>query len=93
MIIQRMAENFPKPRYVAGIAKDLPANEMEKLIVAHVEVTDSDLRRLASKRAKNIREMLLKKNIAYGRIFVEPKSVAPEKKENVKASRVDFKLK
>jgi uncharacterized protein involved in outer membrane biogenesis len=88
------AESFPKPRNVIGIAKELPAAEMEKLIVAHVEVTDSDLRLLASRRAENIKEMLLKKDIASSRIFVvEPKSAAPEKKENVKASRVDFRLK
>lgn len=88
MIIQGMAENFPKPRYVAGVARELPASGMEKLIVARIEVTDCDLRRLASKRQKH-QENAPQKNIAYGRIFVvEPKSAAPEKKENVKASRV-----
>lgn len=88
------AEKFPKPRNVIGIAKDLPAAEMQKLIVSHVEVTDSDLRLLASKRAENIKEMLLKREIASSRIFViEPKSTAPEMKDSVKASRVDFRLK
>lgn len=88
------AENFPKPRNVIGIAKDLPANEMEKLILTHVEVTDSDLRLLASRRAENIKEQLLKKEIASSRIFlIEPKSTLPDKKDNVKASRVDFRLK
>jgi len=52
------------------------------------------LRLLASRRAESIKDLLLKKEIASGRIFmIEPKSTAPDKKENVKASRVDFRLK
>lgn len=87
------AEKFPKPRNIIGFAKDLPVNEMEKLIVTHFQVTGSDLRLLASRRAENIKDLLIKKDVPSGRIFmVEPKA-APEKKENVKASRVEFKLK
>jgi short subunit dehydrogenase-like uncharacterized protein len=89
-----MAENFPKPRCAAGITRELPSGWMGELIVAHVEVTDSTPRLLASRRAENIKEMLLKKDIASSHIFVvEPKSTAPEKKENVKVWRLDFRLK
>jgi len=89
------AEKFPKPRNIIGLAKDLPAGEMEKLILAHTEVTPSDLRLLASRRAENIKEALLKSGqVQSGRIFiVEPRSASPEKKANVKDSRADFKLK
>jgi outer membrane protein OmpA-like peptidoglycan-associated protein len=75
--------------------KDLPSAEMEKLMLANIEVTDSDLRQLAAKRAQSVKEILLKSgDIAADRIFiVEPKTLVPEKKEKIKNSRVDFKLK
>ena len=88
-------EKFPKPRNVIGMAKDLPVPEMEKLMLTNIEVKDDDLRMLASQRAIAIKDLLLKsKLVEPERIFlVEPKSLQPEKKEKVKDSRVDFKLK
>jgi len=89
------AEKFPKPRNFLGIAKDLPVAEMEKLMLTQIEVTDGDLRMLASQRALAVKDMLLKsKLVEQERIFlVEPKTLQPEKKEKVRDSRVDFKLK
>ncbi len=88
-------EKFPKPRNVLGIAKDLPAAEMEKLMLTHIEVKESDLRSLASQRAMQVKETILKPGqVEPERIFiVEPKSLAPEKKEKLKDSRVDFRIK
>jgi hypothetical protein len=88
-------EKFPKPRNVVGMAKDLPAPEMEKLMLTYIEVKDDDLRMLASQRALAIKDLLLKsKLVEQERIFlVEPKTLQPEKKEKVRDSRVDFKLK
>jgi len=88
-------EKFPKPRNVLGIAKDIPLPEMEKLIQTHIEVKEGDLRNLASQRAMKVKEAILKsKQVEPERIFIlEPKSLAPEKKEKLKDSRVDFKLK
>jgi hypothetical protein len=88
-------EKFPKPRNVLGIAKDLPGPEMEKLILTHIEVKEGDLRNLASQRAMKVKEAILKsQQVEPERIFIlEPKSLAPEKKEKLKDSRVDFKLK
>ena len=78
-----------------GIAKTLPTAEMEKLLLNSIEVTDSDLRQLAARRAQNVKELILQPgNIDAGRVFiVEPKTLSPEKKEKVKDSRVNFKLK
>ena len=89
------AETFPKPRTVIGLAKSLPPEEMEKLMLAHTSVTASDLRLLASRRAEHVKEIILKSSeVQPGRIFiVEPPSLKPEKKEKAKESRVDFKLK
>ena len=88
-------EKFPKPKNVIGMAKDLPTPEMEKLMLTHIEVKESDLRTLASQRAMKVKDAILKsKQIEPERVFIlEPKSLAPEKKEKVKESRVDFKLK
>lgn len=88
-------EKFPKPRNIIGIAKSLPAPEMEKLMRTHIEVKDDDLRLLASQRALIVKDHILKsKQVEPERVFlIEPKSLSPEKKENLKDSRVDFKLK
>jgi len=89
------AEKFPKPRNILGIAKDLPVPEMEKLMLTHIEIADTDLRSLASQRSMKTKDAILKSGqIEPDRIFIlEPKSLAPEKKEKLKDSRVDFKLK
>ena len=89
------AEKFPKPRNILGMVKDLPVTEMEKLMVTHIEIKDTDLRSLASQRAMKTKDAILKSGqIEPERIFIlEPKSLAPEKKEKLKDSRVDFKLK
>jgi uncharacterized protein involved in outer membrane biogenesis len=89
------AETFPKPRNFIGMQKDLPVPEMEKLMLTHIRVTDDDLRQLAQERAKRAIDFLVAtKQVEAGRIFtVEPKSLAPEKKERQRDSRVEFVLK
>ncbi|HNS56093.1 MAG TPA: DUF748 domain-containing protein [Smithellaceae bacterium] len=89
------AEKFPKPRTALGLQKKLPKEEMEKLMITNVAVTESDLRQLAIRRAQSVKELILKSGeIESARIFVvEPKTLAAEKKEKAKMSRVDFKLK
>jgi hypothetical protein len=89
------AETFPKPRNLIGMQKELPAPEMEKLILTHIEVTDDDLRQLAQDRAKRAVDFLAAtKLVEPERLFlVEAKSLVPEKKEKQRDSRVDFVLK
>jgi flagellar motor protein MotB len=88
-------EKFPKPRNFLGIAKNLPAPEMEKLIFTYIQITEDVLRHLASKRALTVKDYFSKSGqIDPGRIFlVEPESLLPEKDEGLKKSRVDFTLK
>jgi len=89
------AEKFPKPRTLIGTAKSLPRQEMEKLMMAYIEITESDLRLLASRRAENVKGMILDSGqVQPGRVFiVQPQSLQPPKKEKARDSRVDFKLK
>jgi hypothetical protein len=88
-------EKFPKPKNILGMAKDIPSPEMEKLMQTHIEVKESDLRSLASQRAMSVKEAILKSGqVEPERIFIiEPKSLTPQKKEKLKDSRVDFKIK
>jgi uncharacterized protein involved in outer membrane biogenesis len=89
-------ESFPKPRNVIGLAKDLPASEMESLMLKNTQVTDDDLRDLANRRAQTVQNRL----IATGQVtadrlsIVGAKPLSAEEKEKVKAkmSRVDFSL-
>jgi flagellar motor protein MotB len=89
------AEKFPKPRTMLFFIKNLPVPEMEKLMLTHIEATNDDLRQLASQRALKVKDYILKSGqVTADRVFlVEPKSFEPEKKENLKNSRVDLKLK
>ncbi|MDP2853146.1 MAG: DUF748 domain-containing protein [Smithellaceae bacterium] len=95
LIMAYKSAKFPKPRTALGIAKALPPPEMEKLINDNIIIMDSDLTELSARRAQTVREQLLEKGkVEPARIFlVKAPSLAPEKKENVKDSRVGFKLK
>lgn len=88
------AEKFPKPRNFLGMVKDLPVPEMEKLMHAHLQVTDDDLRLLAQRRAQAVKDFLLaSEQVEPERIFlVEPKALAPENDEKRWKSRVEFLL-
>ncbi len=87
--------DFPKPRTVLGLTKKLPATEMEKLLQSQISVSENDLLALASRRAASVREkLLLDGKIEPGRVFlVKASAPAPGKKEKVKNSRVEFKIK
>ena len=89
------AEKFPKPRNIIGLEKDLPNEEMEKLILTHIVVREDDLRLLATERAETVADAIREQGeFEAGRIFVvEPKTLDPETKKDVKKSRVDFRLK
>jgi hypothetical protein len=88
------AEKFPKPRNFIGMLKTLPVPEMEKLMLTHIEVGEEELRMLAAQRANAAKEAILHSaQIDPERTFtVEPKTLAPEKKEHLKNSRVEFKI-
>lgn len=88
-------ERFPKPRNIIGMAKDIPASEMEKLMFTHMKITEDDLRLLAKNRAAAVKDYIIKSGkVEPQRVFlIETKSLAPEKKQKLKDSRAEFKLK
>jgi len=85
---------FSKPRNMLGIARDLPDAEMEKLLRENIKVTDGDLRELAGLRARTVKELIARsQKVEPERIFLLEPKAAPEQKEKLKNSRVDFSLK
>jgi uncharacterized protein involved in outer membrane biogenesis len=67
------AETFEKPKGLLGIVKKLPPAEMEKLMMAHTEVGDDDLRELAQQRAIAVQAALLRAEPSAGsRLFLVP---------------------
>ena len=74
-------ESFPKPRTALGFVKDIPADEMEKLILANIQPTPDDLRQLSLARATAVKENLLGPGkVPADRVFlVEPAAAGPPK--------------
>lgn len=86
---------FPKPRNLVGFQKDLPVEEMEKLMLANLPAGEEDLRQLAARRAEAVAEWLQDKGqVPSGNLFVLPPKLGPDGKGDgkVKDSRVDFSL-
>jgi hypothetical protein len=87
-------EKFAKPRNALGFAKEIPAEEMESLMLANLAVTDDDLRQLALSRANSVKDYLTGPGkIDAARVFVlEPGAKFPSAPEKAPSARVDFSL-
>jgi hypothetical protein len=90
-------EKFPKPRNLVGLTKELPVEEMEKLMISNVEIDDDDLIALGNQRSLAVKNWLQKNGqVPAERIFIlAPKVSAPEAKGNgagAGANGVNFSL-
>ncbi len=86
---------FPKPRNLIGLQKDLPVEEMEKLMMTNLPATEEDMRQLAEQRAEVVQTWLVDEGkVPLERLFIMPVKLEADGKENGKAksSRVDFSL-
>lgn len=82
---------FPKPRNLVGMQKDLPVEEMEKLLLANYPAGDENLQRLAERRAENVQVWLIEQGkVPPERLFLLPAKVGGDDKG--KGNRVDFSL-
>jgi uncharacterized protein involved in outer membrane biogenesis len=72
----------------------LPVEQMKKLLMETVEVSEKDIQELARSRAENVKDYLLNAvQLDPGRIFiVQPSALEPEPMKEFKKSRVDMKL-
>ncbi|KAB2967438.1 DUF748 domain-containing protein [Zoogloea sp.] len=88
------SEDFPKPRNLVGLVKDLPVAEMEKLILANTTVDADDVRLLAQQRAQAVRRWLRDKGqVPAERIFIlAPRGEDGSAHAKARPSRVDFSL-
>lgn len=86
--------NFSKPRNLIGMQKDLPVEEMEKLLLANTTVSDEDLRQLAVRRGEVVQTWLVGQGkVPMERVFLmAPKLKADDKSDGKTSSRVDFSL-
>ncbi|MBI5484770.1 MAG: DUF748 domain-containing protein [Deltaproteobacteria bacterium] len=85
-------EKFPKPRNVIGLVKDLPDDEMRKLIITSTVVDEPELQKLARDRATSVMDYLVKKGgLPAERLFQKNDDIhkAPEK-DSTGRSRVEF---
>jgi hypothetical protein len=83
-----------KPRNVLGLAKTIPVEEMEKLLLANIRLDDNDPRWLAEARADVVRHYIEDTGqVSPSRVFlVTPKLNANGIDDQGAASRVDFAL-
>jgi uncharacterized protein involved in outer membrane biogenesis len=86
---------FPKPRNLIGFQKDLPKEEMEKLMLANTVVSDDDLIQLANRRAQATKDFIARGDqVPVERVFLlAPKLEAAKQDDKLPGSRVDFSLK
>jgi len=59
-----------KPKNVVGLAKDLPTNEMEALLLAGINVGDDAMQQLAVRRGVVVRDYLAARQLATSRLFL-----------------------
>ena len=91
-------EKIPnKPRNLVGFAKDIPVAEMEKLMLAHFQVSKDDLHDLVNHRALEAKEYLINVGkVEPERVFIvtaqTAKSGQNKEADKGKRSRVDFSL-
>lgn len=88
---------FPKPRNAIGLLKELPVEEMEKLMLANLPVGEEELRQLANQRAEAVQAWLAEQGkVPVERLFLLSAKIGGEKKAEAesKASpgRVDLSL-
>jgi len=67
-----------------------PAEEMRGFILEHMEITDRDLQDLATARARTIEEILIRRGVARGRLFVVSGGAAAVADGSL--GRVEFEL-
>jgi hypothetical protein len=73
--------NFPKPRNLIGMVKDLPEPEMQALLLANLGVSEAAMQELAVQRGVTVRDYLASLKLPLDRLFLgAAKAVPPEAK-------------
>lgn len=64
------ATDMPKPRNLIGLSKDVPVEEMERLLSEQIDVNDESLRGLALQRGVAVRDYLAAHGVPPARVFL-----------------------
>ena len=70
--------DFPKPRNLIGLTKDIPVPEMEALLLANLNVTESAIQALAEQRGVVVRDYLARLKLPMERLFLGSAKAVPE---------------
>ncbi len=70
--------DMPKPRNLVGLTRDLPATEMEALLLAHLPATESQAKDLAQRRADAVRAYLAGQALPAERLIAAPPQTGPQ---------------
>jgi len=82
-----------KPRNIIGIAKDIPAPEMEAMLKKHMLVSEDTVRQLALQRGLAVRDALVAKGLPSERLFLAaPKLHASGEGDAAWSPRVQLSL-
>ncbi|HET7402095.1 MAG TPA: hypothetical protein VFJ62_09950, partial [Usitatibacter sp.] len=83
-----------KPRNLIGMAKEIPPEEMEKLLLASYTVGDDALHELANDRAEAVRDWFVAKgNVPAERVFIAAPRIGRDGlKDEGAPTRVDFAI-
>lgn len=85
-------ETFNKPRNMIGLQKSLPAEEMEKLMLANIQIGEDDFITLGNRRAQAAKDWLVGSGqVPPERIFIVGAKPAG-KDDKAAPHRVDFSL-
>lgn len=86
--------SMKKPRNFIGLAKSLPPEEMEKLLMANATVSETDLRHLADQRALVVKQALERDGkVPENRLFLTAPHLNTEGiKDKGAPNRVDFSI-
>lgn len=70
--------DFPKPRNLIGLTKDIPATEMEALLLANLRVTEPAMQALAEQRGVAVRDYLASLKLPMERLFLGAAKAVPD---------------
>ena len=70
--------DFPKPRNLIGLVKDIPVPEMEALLLANLSATEADIRALAEQRGVAVRDYLASLKLPMERLFLGAAKAVPD---------------
>ncbi|MCM2296652.1 DUF748 domain-containing protein [Rhodoferax sp.] len=70
--------DFPKPRNLIGLVKDIPVPEMEALLLANLSVTEPAMRALAEQRGVVVRDYLASLKLPMERLFLGAAKAVPD---------------